>query len=347
MQLNEQQQAIVELDEPFIAVEACAACGKTRVLTERVRKLLRDGIEPSDIAVITFTNMAAQELKDRLADDYKNGIYIGTIHGLANKFLTRHGIFTSKIIKDEEFDRFFDLLKKNPHCVRHIPYVLLDECQDTSPPQFEFIFNMINPKSFFVVGDFNQSIYSFRGAVPQLFKDLMEDPKVVTCSLNLNYRNASNILTFAKDILRRGKMLDTSISTRRGGLVYEGTPNIGNVVNWIKEEGHPSNWAMLCCTNDIIKANVEVLENNGIECVTFKQGDITKAQLDSLMKKDAVKVLTRHSAKGLEFPNVVVWEPQWWSKANNEFYRVNYVAATRAIDRLYWLEIQKKKRKYF
>lgn len=345
MQLNEQQQAIVDLDEPFIAVEACAACGKTRVLTERVRKLLRDGIEPSDIAVLTFTNMAAQELKDRLADDYENGIYIGTIHGLANKFLTRHGISTTKIIKDEKFDKFFDLLQKNPQCVQHIPYILLDECQDTSPPQFDFIFKMINPESFFVVGDFNQSIYSFRGAVPQLFKDLLDDSRVAVCSLSLNYRNGSNILTFAKDILRRGKMSDTSVATRHGGLVYEGPLNIGNVINWIKDEGHPNNWAMLCCTNDIISNNVKILESNGIECVTFKQGDITKAQLDSLMKKDAVKVLTRHSAKGLEFPNVVVWEPQWWSQAHNEFYRVNYVAATRAIDRLYWLET--KKRKYF
>ena len=161
--------------------------------------------------------------------------------------------------------------------MQHIPYILLDECQDTSPPQFDFIFKMINPESFFVVGDFNQSIYSFRGAVPQLFKDLLEDSRVAVCSLSLNYRNGSNILTFAKDILRRGKMSDTSVATRHGGLVYEGPPNIGNVINWIKEEGHPNNWAMLCCTNEIISNNVKILENNGIECVTFKQGDITKA----------------------------------------------------------------------
>jgi len=91
-------------------VLAAAAAGKTAVLTERARKLLRDGVNPSDIAVITFTNLAAQELRDRLADDYKDGIYIGTIHGLANKFLLTHGINTGKLIEDEKFDEFFILL---------------------------------------------------------------------------------------------------------------------------------------------------------------------------------------------------------------------------------------------
>ena len=345
MELSEKQQYIVDLKDPYIAVVASAAAGKTRVLTERVRRMLRDGIEPSDIAVITFTNMAAQELKDRLAGDYRNGIYIGTIHGLANKFLTKNGVSTGKLIEKEDFDGFFDLLKKHPNCIQHIPYILLDECQDTSPKQFDFVFNMINPDSFFVVGDFNQSIYSFRGAAPRLFKELLEDPKVMVCSLNQNYRNGSRILAFAKDMLQRHDMEDTSIPMRRGGLVYEGLPNIGNVIKWINDEGHPSDWAILCCTNEIIRANVKILENNGIDCVTFKQGEVTKLELEELMQEDAVKVLTRHSAKGLEFPNVVVWDPQWWSREPNEACRVNYVAATRAMDRLYWLEWPNKKRR--
>jgi len=39
--------------------------------------------------------MAASELKDRLAADYEPGMYIGTIHGLANRFLLRGGINTA------------------------------------------------------------------------------------------------------------------------------------------------------------------------------------------------------------------------------------------------------------
>ena len=66
------------------------------------------------------------------------------------------------------------------------------------------------------------------------------------------------------------------------------------------------------------------------------------------MKDNVVKVLTRHSAKGLEFPYVIVYNPSWWG---SEARRVNYVAATRARDVLMWLEPPKKKgakrNKYF
>ena len=63
MKLSKLQEKIVNAPEPCIVVHAAAAAGKTAVLTERVRKMLRDGINPSDIAVITFTNLAAQELR--------------------------------------------------------------------------------------------------------------------------------------------------------------------------------------------------------------------------------------------------------------------------------------------
>lgn len=347
MKLSTLQERIVNTEAPYVAVVAAAAAGKTATLTERVRKMLKDGTNPSDMAVITFTNMAAQELRERLADDYKDGIYIGTIHGLANRFLLSHGIDTGDLIKKEQFDEFFKLLKENPYCVKHIKHILLDESQDTSSEEFDFIFNMIEPDTFFVVGDFRQSIYSFKGADPELFMNLLDSPQVQVYSLNENYRNGSNILTFAKDILRRGRLADDSVPMRQGGYVYQGPPDIKNVYGWIENTGPYKDWAILCSTNAEIDWMIRQLKMADIPCVTFKQGDVTKDQLDELMQSDTVKVLTRHSAKGLEFPNVIVWEPAWWG--GNETYRVNYVAATRARDRLLWLESKKnsKKRKYF
>lgn len=326
---------------------AAAAAGKTATLTERVRKMLRDGVNPTDIAVITFTNMAAQELRERLADDYKDGIYIGTIHGLANRFLLSNGVDTSKLIENEEFDRFFELLEENPHCIKHIKHILLDECQDTSQKEFDFIFHMIEPDTFFVVGDLRQSIYSFKGAEPKLFQRLLNSPKVKVYDLNTNYRNGSNILAFAKTILQKCYMDDSSIPMRQGGTVYKGPPDIKNVCTWIKTEPPFSNWAVLCNTNEDIARIMRHFKTEGIPSVTFKQGRVNKVQLDDLMKSDTVKVLTRHSAKGLEFENVIVWTPAWWG--GDETYRVNYVAATRAKNRLLWLEQppKNKRRKYF
>lgn len=339
MELSKMQQEIVTSPEKKIIVMACAACGKTRTLTERVRFLLQSGVQPSDIACITFTTLAAQELKERLAEDYKDGIYIGTIHGLANKFLVTHGINTGKLIEKEEFDEFFELLQENPRCVKHIPNILLDEAQDSSWGEFNFIFNMIKPDTFFVAADPRQSIYGFRDAQPELIKRLARQPDVTVYDLNENYRNGELILEYAKRILEKIGMSDSSVPMRTGGMVYEGTCDLENIIQWIQKYGTYRDWAILCSTNNEIDWLRAKLKERDIPTITFKQGKMTKAQLENAMKDNVVKVLTRHSAKGLEFPYVIVYNPSWWG--GDEAKRVNYVAATRARDILLWLEPKK------
>ena len=345
MELSKLQKEIVNATEPRIVVVASAAAGKTRVLTERVRKMLRDGVEPKDIAVITFTNLASQELKERLADDYKDGIYIGTIHSLANYFLLSHGIPTDAYLdkNNDKFDLLFEEVKKNPQCVRHIRHILLDEAQDTSPGEYEFIFDMIDPVTFFIAGDYNQSIYSFRGCDPERFKKMMDRSDVTVYNLNENYRNGNNILNFAKKILSESYAFDKSVAMRPGGTVWEGEATIDNLKNWIQRQGEFRDWAVLCTTNDIIDEIRSALERLGIPSVSFRQGEVTKDQLEEMMKSNCVKVLTYWSAKGLEFPNVAAWKPKNWG--GDETCRVNYVGATRARDILLWMKEPHKKKK--
>ena len=343
MELSKLQKEIVNATEPYIVVVASAAAGKTRVLTERVRKMLRDGTDPKDIAVITFTNLAAQELKERLAGDYKDGIYIGTIHSLANYMLLSHGIDTKAYLDNDKFDLLFAAVKKNPECIKHIRHILLDEAQDTSPEEYEFIFDMINPVTFFVAGDYNQSIYSFKGCDPELFNQLMEQPDVTVYNLNENYRNGNNILNFAKKILSESYAFDKSVAMRPGGTVWKGEATIENLKNWIQRQGEFKDWAVLCTTNGIIAEIREQLEALGIPSVSFRQGEVTKDQLEEMMNSNCVKVLTYWSAKGLEFPNVAAWKPKNWG--GDETCRVNYVGATRAKDILLWMEESHKKKK--
>ena len=343
MQLSELQQQIVNAPEAHIIVLAAAASGKTTVLTERVRKMLRDGVNPADIGVITFTNLAASELKARLGNDYKEGMYIGTIHGLANKFLKSRGVNTEKLINEENFDGFFDLLKKYPSCVQHIRNILLDEAQDTSYAEYNFIFDMIDPVTFFVVGDLRQSIYSFKGANPKLFQNLCKSDDVTIYDLNENYRNGANILNFAKKILMKTNLRDNSVPMRKGGTVLETTKSLVNLKGWIQRNGEYGDWAILCRTNDEIAMIQTELDKDGIPNVTFKQGRVSREELGELMKANTVKVLTRHSSKGLEFENVIVWAPVWWG--GEEMYRVNYVAATRAKNILLWMKDPEKKKK--
>ena len=336
MKLSKLQEEILNSPDQKTIVLASAASGKTRLMTEKVRQLLRKGIDPHEIAVITFTNMAATELKQRLGEDYKTGLFVGTVHSLANYFLTSAGIKTSSILDDEQFDELFLMVKANPSCIKHLQWILLDEAQDSDPLQFEFLFEMINPECFFICGDIKQCIYRFNGSDPQLLEDLTFNPAVYTCELNENYRNAPNILNFAKRIIKMTGRADNSKAMRNvTGIVNETKFNPYLIISTINSRPPYNQWAILCRTNAQIQKISWILKENNIPYDTFRQGDLKREELLERLQKDTVKVLTVHSAKGLEWNNVIVWGMRFY---NTEEKNIGYVAATRARDVLIWMK---------
>ena len=87
--LDEDQLKIVNSKAKNICVIAGAGSGKTTVLTARIRHLIEnEGVIPEDIVAITFTNAAADEMKERLSDIKDvDTMFIGTIHSFANALL--------------------------------------------------------------------------------------------------------------------------------------------------------------------------------------------------------------------------------------------------------------------
>ena len=70
---NEEQR--LALDNPIdrdLIISAGAGSGKTRTLSEKVMKLIKEGLNPSELLVLTFTNNAAKEMKDRIIDKFKD-----------------------------------------------------------------------------------------------------------------------------------------------------------------------------------------------------------------------------------------------------------------------------------
>lgn len=334
MELSKLQLNILNNNCDKTVVISSAASGKTRILTEKVRQLLRAGVNPRNIATITFTNMAAAELRQRLGEDYKDGLFVGTIHALANYMLCRNGINTDSIINNEEFDKLFELIKKNPNSVYHYEWILLDEAQDSDEKQFDFLFNMINPDCFFVVGDPKQSIYSFKGSNPKLMMSLIHKGAKIF-DMNENYRNCPQVLSFAKRLIKPTGLIDNSISkTNYSGYVAEIPYDIKKIISILSEEEDLVNWAILTRTNAQISYISDELRSAGIPFDTFKQGDLSKEELLTKMKQNTVKVLTVHSAKGLEWENVIVVGMKYY---NNEERNVCYVAATRARRYLAWM----------
>lgn len=84
--------------------------GKTYTLIERVKKLLLDGVRPENMVIITFTNMAAEELKERLVDVPGIGdCFVGTIHSFANKIF-KNSNEKYQLYTEEIQDKFMNIL---------------------------------------------------------------------------------------------------------------------------------------------------------------------------------------------------------------------------------------------
>ncbi|HEY3251400.1 MAG TPA: UvrD-helicase domain-containing protein, partial [Ignavibacteria bacterium] len=99
-----QQQAVEQIEGPCMIV-AGAGSGKTRVLTYKIAYLIESGISPHEILALTFTNKAANEMKQRisrLVGPHSQNIWMGTFHSIFARILR----FEAKYIG---FDRNFSI----------------------------------------------------------------------------------------------------------------------------------------------------------------------------------------------------------------------------------------------
>ncbi|PST87268.1 ATP-dependent helicase [Photobacterium iliopiscarium] len=91
--LSSSQQEIVEFDIKLpIQILASAGSGKTRVLTERIRYILNN-TKKDKVLALTFTNKAAQEMQDRLANfvGVEERTWVSTIHSVAQSIIESYG----------------------------------------------------------------------------------------------------------------------------------------------------------------------------------------------------------------------------------------------------------------
>ena len=102
-----QKEAVMETEGPCLVI-AGAGSGKTKVLTYKISYLMKEkGVKPWNILAITFTNKAANEMKERvnaLVGDAINDIWLGTFHSICvrilRKFIDRIGYEQSFAIFD-------------------------------------------------------------------------------------------------------------------------------------------------------------------------------------------------------------------------------------------------------
>jgi len=109
--LTEKQAKIASFTNGALLVKASAGSGKTRVLTERIKHLIK--VSKRKILAITFTNKASDEIMERLRDceDVNDKLFVGTFHAFCNYVLLRHGHLIGYQHAPQIFEKDADRMK--------------------------------------------------------------------------------------------------------------------------------------------------------------------------------------------------------------------------------------------
>lgn len=146
-QLNPQQKQAAEHVEGPMLVVAGAGSGKTRTITARIQHLLSIGVPASEILAVTFTNKAAEEMRERVHTLTQSVVLTTTFHSLGARilrasitalgFTTQFTIFdedeSEKILKDclKELNLVGEDLKKVRQAISHFKNQLIDPKDQT------------------------------------------------------------------------------------------------------------------------------------------------------------------------------------------------------------------------
>lgn len=377
--LNSFQRRAVETDEKYVALRASVGSGKTTVIVYRVLYLhLIKKVPLNKIMVVTFTNKAAEELKERLKNNIDEEIkYIGTFHSIANRILRenvdidRYGYtrdfkiityeeageilnnivkegrlnikYKSKIQKrieefkngnllyanmkkEDDIEKLYEeykRVKKEKNIMDYedliinccdflneeldFEHIIVDEFQDTDYMQLKLIEKIAGKRgSIFVVGDPNQTIYSFRTGTKNIFNSFIEKYNARTYDLTINYRSTRTITEAAAALI--GEKIHCE---REYGEPIKITSHYDafNEANYIlrrikelKEKGvYLKDIAVLFRRQAQGELLYDVLSRE-VECEFIKG---LEAEQDRI-NRESVKLLTLHSSKGLEFRYVFI-----------------------------------------
>ncbi|KAI8938710.1 hypothetical protein NX059_004576 [Plenodomus lindquistii] len=143
---------------------------------------------------------------------------------------------------DDLLVRCVELLKKSPSCVSTIQAVLIDEYQDTNTIQYELMQLLAQrTRRITIVGDPDQSIYSFRSAeIENLHRMRADYPESIVINLENNYRSSGRIISSAKAVIEQDENRPQKPLTATHGVGEQPTlrhlANAHTEAKWIVEE---------------------------------------------------------------------------------------------------------------
>jgi DNA helicase II / ATP-dependent DNA helicase PcrA len=236
------------------------------------------------------------------------------------------------------------LLKKSTDYFKslnaRVEHVLVDELQDIGYLEYTFI-KGLNAENYFFVGDDWQAIYGFKGGDVNIFLNLIRNADWTTFYMNMNYRSKQLIISKAAQVIRQvDDLIDKEVEAfcKESGEVKTASKyQLRDIVRKVSKEDYKE-YFLLVRTNKQLFEVSQILDSENIPYSSFRKGTITLAEMREELELNTIKLLTVHTAKGLESKNVILYgefpmtQPSYLK--NDDERKVMYVGMTRAKDRL-------------
>ncbi len=215
---------------------------------------------------------------------------------------------------------------------RSIKHIFIDEAQDYSPFQFEFLKRLFPSARMTVLGDFNQAIFAHASDMLDfdMLNDLYGPEETEVINIKRSYRSTKPIIEFTRSLVPNGKHI---IPFERDGKV----PELTKVAN--HEELHR-----------YIEAKVAALRDFGYSSIAIicKSAEESKYAYEALLDIEGMKLLKNGSpeyeqgvvvipsylAKGIEFEAVIIYDASEQIYGDESLRRTFYTACTRAMHEL-------------
>ena len=354
----QQEQLARSLGDGHRLIHGVAGSGKTMILGFRALQLARIMAKP--ILVLCYNKTLASRL-DQLVGErgLADKVSVRNFHAWCRQMLVTYHVDLPEKGSDNFFEQMVERVMTGVERgqIPRFQYgaVLVDEGHDFEPDWYKLIVQMVDPStnSLLVLYDDAQNIYGKSDRRKFTWKELGVQAQGRTTILKLNYRNTLEILSvargFASDLLIESAGDDDGVpliapeSAGRRGAVPElirtdtAAAQLTVLIQCIRDEAangrHLSDIAVIFRNQWEGEKLHEALRREGIAS-RLAEGD---AKRTLFVVEDAVKLVTMHSSKGLEFPFVII--PGLGSlpkpgKDETEEARLLYVTMTRATERL-------------
>ncbi|KKP89185.1 MAG: UvrD/REP helicase [Berkelbacteria bacterium GW2011_GWA2_35_9] len=227
LKLNSEQKKAVDIIDGPVLVLAGPGTGKTQVLALRIANILKlTQVNPYNILCLTFTDIATQEMRERLLSIFGNQAYdieINTFHSFANKIINEYPYFFNTYFEQQNKKQFRELTS-------------LNELE-----RFKIIKKLLIKSNYYRLKPLKNNLY-FVTQITKAFSDLKREgiePNLLETSLYKIFNQANkknkNELKILKNKIERTKELKNLFVDYQNYLAKNGFYDYEDMINWINQ----------------------------------------------------------------------------------------------------------------